>query len=71
MSLYSVARESNLLAQSVQEFLLTPVAVLTNATCRIHTWHNRSDEWARMVYVLIPAKKIVVDGKNLGEAWHD
>ncbi|KAK4050389.1 hypothetical protein OIV83_003458 [Microbotryomycetes sp. JL201] len=31
-----------------------------------HAWHNKSDKWARMVYVLLPSKPIEIDGKPLG-----
>lgn len=33
-----------------------------------HAWRNKSEtEWARMLYVLVEAEPIVVEGKVLGE----
>lgn len=37
------------------------------ADIRIHAWHNRSDSWARMIYVLVAAKPVKIDGKELGD----
>lgn len=34
----------------------------------MHAWHNRSDEYARMVFVLIAAKPVEVNGKPLEDA---
>lgn len=35
----------------------------------IHAWINRTDQWVRMVFVLLNAEPVAVDGKLLGE--HD
>lgn len=31
----------------------------------IHRWHNTSDEWAQMVYVLIAAEKLVINDEEM------
>ncbi|RSH79331.1 uncharacterized protein EHS24_001373 [Apiotrichum porosum] len=36
----------------------------------MHTWHNRTDKWARMVFVLVASKPIEVDGKPLEYVMH-
>jgi hypothetical protein len=35
----------------------------------LHEWHNRSSEWARWVAVVVDAKPMVVEGKELPEGW--
>jgi quercetin dioxygenase-like cupin family protein len=36
-----------------------------------HAWKNASEtEWARMLYVLLPAEKLAVGGRELGELTH-
>ncbi|KAM0753463.1 cupin domain protein [Meredithblackwellia eburnea MCA 4105] len=32
-----------------------------------HAWHNKTDKWARMVYVLLPSEPLVINGKVLGD----
>lgn len=31
----------------------------------IHAWHNRTNKIARVLFVLVPAEKVVIDGKSL------
>jgi len=31
----------------------------------LHAWHNRTDEWTRMVFVMIPAEKVLTEKKLL------
>ncbi|KAJ5212476.1 uncharacterized protein N7498_004122 [Penicillium cinerascens] len=33
----------------------------------MHKWINHSDAWARMVYVLLDAEEVEVNGQRLGE----
>lgn len=33
----------------------------------IHAWYNRTKEPARMLFVMMPAEKVKVDGKELGD----
>lgn len=33
-----------------------------------HRWHNRTDEYVHFVAVLVAAKPLVVDGKELGDS---
>ncbi|EJD37337.1 hypothetical protein AURDEDRAFT_116815 [Auricularia subglabra TFB-10046 SS5] len=33
----------------------------------MHAWRNESSEWTRMLFVMLPARKITVDGKTLEE----
>lgn len=33
----------------------------------IHAWYNRTEEPARMLFVLVPAEKVKIDGKELGD----
>lgn len=35
-----------------------------------HRWHNRTDKWARMMFVLISSKPVMHDGKPLGDEGH-
>jgi quercetin dioxygenase-like cupin family protein len=36
----------------------------------IHSWHNVSDQWCRMLFVMLPAEKVVTkDGRVLEEAF--
>ncbi|WWC64316.1 uncharacterized protein I303_106926 [Kwoniella dejecticola CBS 10117] len=35
----------------------------------VHTWHNRTDEYARMVFVLVAAKPVIINGQALGDNW--
>ncbi|WWD19956.1 hypothetical protein CI109_104429 [Kwoniella shandongensis] len=35
----------------------------------VHTWHNKTDEYARMIYVLVAAKPVVIEGKALDYHW--
>ena len=30
-----------------------------------HAWYNRSDEWARMAFVLLPSQKVIIGGEEL------
>jgi hypothetical protein len=36
-----------------------------------HAWNNRTEHWARLCFILLEAKPVVVDGKELGEALGD
>lgn len=36
-----------------------------------HAWHNRGDSWGRMVYVLIGADKVNLNGKTLEPIMHN
>jgi quercetin dioxygenase-like cupin family protein len=36
-----------------------------------HAWHNRGDTWGRMVYVLLAAEKIQLNGKVIEPVSHD
>jgi quercetin dioxygenase-like cupin family protein len=36
-----------------------------------HAWHNRGDTWGRMVYVLLAAEKIELNGKVIEPVSHD
>ncbi|KAI5476469.1 cupin domain containing protein [Pseudohyphozyma bogoriensis] len=31
----------------------------------VHTWHNNGTEWFRMVFVMLPAKPVEINGKPL------
>ncbi|GFZ47206.1 hypothetical protein JCM24511_04949 [Saitozyma sp. JCM 24511] len=31
----------------------------------MHAWHNRSDDWGRIIFVLVAAKPVVINGKKL------
>lgn len=33
----------------------------------IHAWHNRTDQMTRMIFVLLPSEKVVVNGEELEE----
>jgi hypothetical protein len=33
----------------------------------MHQWINHSDSWARMLYVLLDAAEVEVNGQQLGE----
>jgi hypothetical protein len=35
----------------------------------MHSWSNESDKWARLVSVMLPAKPVVVNGKELQSVW--
>jgi hypothetical protein len=32
---------------------------------RIHQWNNKTDKWARMMFVLIASDPVMIDGKPL------
>lgn len=34
----------------------------------MHAWHNRTNEYARMIFVLVAAKPTVINGKALEDA---
>lgn len=36
-----------------------------------HAWSNKTEEWARLCFVLLEAKPVVVDGKEMGESLGD
>jgi quercetin dioxygenase-like cupin family protein len=36
-----------------------------------HAWHNRGDTWGRMVYVLLGAEKITLNGKSIEPVAHN
>ncbi|KAI5476461.1 hypothetical protein MNV49_007708 [Pseudohyphozyma bogoriensis] len=31
----------------------------------VHAWHNKTTEWTRLLFVLLPAKPVLIDGKPL------
>ncbi|KAL8280314.1 hypothetical protein RQP46_007231 [Phenoliferia psychrophenolica] len=31
----------------------------------LHAWHNRTDAWTRMLFVMIPSEEVLVQGKPL------
>jgi quercetin dioxygenase-like cupin family protein len=35
----------------------------------MHSWSNDSDKWARLVSVMLPAKPVVLNGKELQSVW--
>ncbi|RAK96201.1 cupin domain-containing protein [Aspergillus ibericus CBS 121593] len=35
----------------------------------MHSWANESDQWARLVSVMLPARQLTVDGKALEPYW--
>jgi hypothetical protein len=42
--------------------------LLQTDSASLHAWHNRSDQWARMVFVLTAAKPLVVNGQKMENA---
>ncbi|KAI5476468.1 hypothetical protein MNV49_007715 [Pseudohyphozyma bogoriensis] len=38
-------------------------SVVQNGT--IHAWHNRRDDWMRILFVVLPAKPVEINGKPL------
>ncbi|KAJ7630229.1 hypothetical protein FB45DRAFT_914912 [Roridomyces roridus] len=37
----------------------------------MHTWRNETDEWTKLYFVMLDAKPIEVQGKTLGEEFHE
>jgi hypothetical protein len=39
--------------------------LLTCSFYSIHKWWNKSDKWARMMFILIASEPVQIDGKTL------
>lgn len=40
-----------------------------NHASRQHSWANRTNEWVRVLCVVLASDPVKVDGKELGELW--